>query len=467
MKNMLSDWYDIIQNYLSLKKMNKENTRIEWNNITIKNVKRLVDYNDNFQNFYQAYQTFQNLEEDLQKWIMENLFLSLDVTQITEESIQLFYEKVFLCDVHPEIVRNNKKQFSRIEFVLNSDLYSKVLSYLGMGTIVEEDICKLDNLFILGFLNDYPSIDILGLLSLTDCNRKIYIEEYQPSISEILDGTYENIQNMKSSNFKMLVQMIKSRYSSFEFYDRLVHSYDYLDEIARVYGQSEEEIADFVFHAFPDFTDVSARGFQNGIIDANFQKMIEVITYGKTKEELDHLKNVYFEFLNHSHFAVKELRYQLLTDSRFLSSFNRLEIMELLVAKDTSEYIGKLNMLLASGIYEAEKLAEDDYQFIKGADKYLEYDEQVEAMKRRIQLVLTPSFSYLPNKHSITEQINKCSSFDTEKEVLEEVLDCVCSSNNHELEDHISLELLSLEDRIVQIPEKEIVLFKNKPCKKS
>lgn len=461
MKNIISEWYNVIQNYLSLQKLKKENTKIEWNNITIKNIKKIMDHSDCLQDFYQVYQVFQNLEEDLQKWSMENLVDCCDIMQLTDDVMGIFYEKVFLSEVHPEIVRNKKRQISKIEFILNADLYSKILSYLGMGTITLEEIDRLDSTLFLSFLNDYPDVDILGLLALSNRNREIYIKEYQASMEGLLDDAYSSIQSMKSDNFKILVEMIKQRYTSSTFYDRLLYSYDYLEELAKVYGQSEESIANFVFHAFPDFTDVFSKGFQNGMIDMDFQKMVAVIMDGKNKEELDRLKNTYFEFLNHPHFALKELRYQLLMDSKFLASSNREEIMGLLAANDTSEYIDKLEMLLASGIYEADKLDASDYGFIKGADEYLVYEEKKEAMRRRIQLVLTPSISESFDREAVIAQINECSTFDDERKIIDQVLGIDPFSVPIVVGDNIT------NDTVIGAREKNFVFCKNKACNKS
>lgn len=454
MKNMISEWYDIIQNYLSLQNLKKDNDKIEWNNITIKNVKKIMDCSDYFQKFYQAYQTFQLLDEKLQKWCIENLDDFSDIMQLTDEDIQVFYERVSLSEVHPEIVQNNKNQLDKMALVLNHDVYIKLLNYLTIGSITEEEICQLDNLCCLVFLNNYSDVDILELLAFSSENRLIYMQEYQSSMKRLLNSNYENIQNMKADNFKILVQMIKERYSDFECFDVVNYSCDYLEELARVYGQSKEEIADFVFHAFPDFIDVSAKGFQNGMIDTDFQEMVEVLMKGKTKEELDHLKNIYFEFLNHSHFVVKELRYQLLTDPRFLASLNREEIMGFLTANDANEYIGKLEMLFASGIYEADKLDALDYKFIKGADEYLSYEEKKEAMRKRIQLVLSPSFSENLDREFIIAQVNECSTFADERKIVDKVLGVTPSTAS------IAAVEDSMNDMVIEVLAKDFVLCK-------
>lgn len=387
MKQTIKAWINFIKNYKVLKELQKTNPEeVACENLTFLNVLYAWQNSQGFQNLDMINKTLKNLPKEEQKWLLRNVFEKKDISDIEEEQFEVLIEKSLLCNNDHVLVEENLEQLQEIEAMLSFESFIKVLHSIRTGKIPREELSELTDHETLSFINRHPDFDIATFLTMNRENRLFYMREYQDSLKAIVDYGYTNIFDMKKDLFQKIIGIIKKRFPDNFCSCVYVSSYDMLEELACEYKGDEDRIIEFVFYAFPNQETI----LEDGKIPDSFKKLVEKITRNKTQEELDVLKEKYYQFLNVDSVSIRELRYQTILREEFIESENKEQILKLLDCSDRIEYQNRERMMLESGLYQTQVKDANEQSFI-------EESRTKEMLEERIHLIL--SLKHLDDKY--------------------------------------------------------------------
>ncbi len=358
----IAEWMDTIKSYSALKRLAKKYDQINRDNITLLNLMKAVERNEIVKDIYQTEKVLTEVSKEVGEWILSDVFASSKFVNQQEEKLQILFEKVTMIEEKPSFVERHQKQLEKQETLYPDTFYLKILQKITTGIIDSDKMYILTEKEFVKFYNDHQKMDIWGVLCMKDENRRYYMENYNDKLFFLADYYYTGIQQMKAANFKAMIEMIKTRYAHTEFYQNS-YPYDYLETLAEEYGNSEEEVASFVFYAFKDFMDISVRGIKDGQIKEPFKELVQSITTEKSGEELVKSREEYYSFLNRDTLEMKEMCYQTILDPRFIQSDNKEEIMRCLNYDDLETYSLQSEKLLQNEALKNKSLTDYENQY--------------------------------------------------------------------------------------------------------
>lgn len=276
-------------------------------------------------------------------------------------------------------------------------------------------------------------------------NRSIFMRSYQSIFREMIDYDYSALYHLKSDQFTSVLNRLQA--SSPEGNSFLqMQTYEMLEELAKEYGDTP--LANFVFSAFPLYDEAV---LEEGEVSEQFKRLVEAITADKTKEELDSIKEEYYEFLNVDKISMRSLRYQTILSDSFIQSKNKSKIMDLLHCDNRIDYQNRERMLIESGFFDVESMSDESYQFIKdGVDR--------EFFKERIHLVLTPNIDQLANREYVLERMNHATSLESAKKISD-VTQKICNEEVGEEEKKQLLESLAESECRLENQDYSVSIF--------
>jgi len=480
MKYLITEALEFLKNYRALKELEKHLSTEKVRNHSFFKIVYAWKNNKTFHHMPRMIKALKTLPEKEQSWILKGAFDKKDILDMEEEELEVLSEKIFLCQEMLEIVTKKKQELERIEKSLSAESFTKVLHSIRMGKISSQELSKLVDKETLEFLNHHPDLDIAPLFMMSDENRAIYIREYQESLRAIVEYEYTGISDLKPSVFQKAVALIKERFPDDFCTYAYVRPYDMLEALAFEYHDSEETIIEFVLEAFPDYESI----LEEGRLPDSFKRLVEKITENKTKEELDTLKEQYYNFLNTDYIAMKELRYRTILREDFIESENKEHILELLDCEDRVEYQNKERVLQEQRFFSSPKLDLMEQTFIKASPTKEMLGERVhlvfalKGMEKEIQSFL---FTRMENITRLEDakKINKLvdQELQKESEILTDkaLLESLPGKEEKFVTDDYTISVYNMATFLENSEQEELeitkgplklVIYPKKPCKK-